>query len=212
MMKPSAPPSHDAGAVAPPAQRVLDIEDGLDRIMGDRVLYFKLLRRFQHDHHSTPHQVRSALAAGQYASARLQAHTLKGAAGMVGARAVHTLAAALEAALRAQSSTLELPLEQLELALTELLNAISAVLPAVSAQQAAAPDAVSDPDDPATLALLARLAALLRDGDGAALDVLESSAATLAASLGVGAYQEVAAAAHEFDFDGAWHALTRRRQ
>jgi HPt (histidine-containing phosphotransfer) domain-containing protein len=209
MMKPSAPPTTATGAA--PAQPVLDTVDGLDRIMGDRVLYFKLLRRFQHDHHSTPHQIRHALDAGQYAPAQLKAHTLKGAAGMIGAGAVYHLAGALEAALRAQSNALEQALGGLELALAELLHAISAALPDAAEQHPAPPVAVADPDAPATLALLARLATLLREGDGGAIDVLEGSATVLAASLGLGVYQEVAAAAHEFDFDGAWHALTRRR-
>ena len=212
MMKPSAPPTNDsAAATLPPARAILDISDGLDRIMGDHVLYCKLLRRFQHDHHSTPYQIRQALEAGQYAAARLRAHTLKGAAGMIGAAAMYDLATGLEAALRAQASPPDLPLEQAELALRQLLHAIADALPAGLETHAPLPTAVSDPDDPATLILLARLAALLREGDGAAIDVLESSAATLAASLGVGVYQEVAAAAHEFDFDSAWHALTRRR-
>ena len=43
--------------------------------------------------------------------------------------------------------------------------------------------------------------------DGAAIDILENSASLLAASLGVHVYQEVAAAAHEFDYDGALAAL-----
>ncbi len=209
-MKPTTPPTTATGAA--PAPPVLDTEDGLDRIMGDRVLYFKLLRRFQHDHHSTPHQIRHALEAGLYAPAQLKAHTLKGAAGMIGAGAVYHLAGALEAALRAQSNALEQALGQLELALAELLHAISAALPDATQQHVAPPVTVPDPDAPATLALLARLAALLREGDGGAIDVLESSASVLAASLGLSVYQEVAAAAHEFDFDGAWHALTRRRQ
>lgn len=212
MMTPPVPPTDSTGiAPAHPAQAVLDIEDGLGRIMGDRVLYFKLLRRFQHDHHSAPHQIRLALGAGQFAQARLRAHTLKGAAGMVGARTVYALATALETALRAHADALAQPLAEIELALTALLHAISSILPRVS-EQHAAPAAVPDPDAPATLTLLARLARLLREGDGAAIDVLESSATVLAASLGLGTYQEVAAAAHEFDFDAAWRALTRRRQ
>lgn len=208
MMKPSAPHGHDAGASG---QAVLDIEDGLDRIMGDRVLYFKLLRRFQHDHHSTPLQIRAALDAGQYGSARLKAHTLKGAAGMIGARAAYALASTVEAALRAQASVPHVPLEPLQRALHQLLHTIASVLPAATDAQAVAPDGACDPADPATLAMLTRLASLLREGDGAAIDVLESSATALAACLGLSAYQEVAAAAHEFDFDTALHALTRRR-
>ncbi len=44
--------------------RVLDVEGGLGRIMGDRPLYLKILRRFLHDHSTTPRQIRMVFAAG----------------------------------------------------------------------------------------------------------------------------------------------------
>ena len=71
--------------------------------MGDRILYLKILRRFLHDHGTTPCQIRAEFDTGNYASARLKAHTLKGAAGMIGARHVHSLSETLESALRAQA-------------------------------------------------------------------------------------------------------------
>ena len=58
-------------------------------------------------------------------------------------------------------------------------------------------------------ALIARLARLLDEGNGEAIDMLELSATVLAASLGVAVFQEVAAAAHEFDYQAALAALTR---
>ncbi|HAT29819.1 MAG TPA: sensor/response regulator hybrid protein [Janthinobacterium sp.] len=206
-MNPANPSGGDAGAIAGP-RSVLDIEDGLERIMGDRALYFKLLRRFQHDHHSTPRQIRDALSAGLYDNARLRAHTLKGAAGMIGANAVYALATTLDAALRAQASALDPQLGQLESALGQLLSTVDSVLPDVSEHHVAA---ATDPAGAPALDLLARLATLLREGDGAAIDLLDHSATALAASLGLNRYQEVAAAAHEFDFDGALRALTRPR-
>ena len=85
-------------------------------IMGDRILYLKILRRFLHDHGTTPCQIRAEFDTGNYASARLKAHTLKGAAGMIGARHVHGLATTLESALRAQAPDLAQQMLQLELA------------------------------------------------------------------------------------------------
>lgn len=64
------------------------------------------------------------------------------------------------------------------------------------------------PPDAATRELLARLAQLLDDGNGAAIDVLEQSATALAAALGVAMFQEVASAAHEFDFETALALLS----
>ena len=190
---------------------VLDIETGLGRIMGDRILYLKILRRFLHDHGATPCQIRSEFKAGNYASARLKTHSLKGAAGMIGAHQVYALSLALEAGLRAQASSLLEQMQQLEMAQDRLLKAVSNKLAAPEERHIAAQDLAPDPAAPAIQLLLARLASHLREGDGAAIDILENSASLLAASLGVHVYQEVAAAAHEFDFDGALAALLRCR-
>ncbi|CDG80904.1 Hpt domain-containing protein [Janthinobacterium agaricidamnosum] len=214
MMKPSAPSSDESGAAAPrdDARRILDIDDGLDRIMGDRTLYFKLLLRFLHDHGGTPRQIRDAVAAGRYDIARIRSHTLKGAAGMIGAGLMYEAAAALEAALRAHAIVLEQPLQRLELTLQQLLATVSKVLNSSPdgrsihpVSLAATPAATA----PATQLLIARLSSCLREGDGAAIDLLENSATLLADSLGIAKYQAVAAAAHEFDFDGALAALQR---
>jgi len=189
---------------------ILEVESGLARIMGDRPLYLKILRRFLHDHGTTPRQVLADFQAGDYAGARLKTHTLKGAAGMIGAQQVYQLTAALEMALRAQAPGLLLQLQQLELAQDQLLGAVSIEL-ASSTDTHSAQDAAPDPAAPAIQLLLARLASHLREGDGAAIDILENSAALLAASLGVHVYHEVAACAHEYDFEAALEALLRRR-
>jgi hypothetical protein len=51
------------------------------------------------------------------------------------------------------------------------------------------------------------LAQLLRDGDGAAIDLLEGTAAQLAAHLGEAAWRRLDAAAQRFDFDTALAVL-----
>lgn len=206
---PSARPSLDGESPPPAARRVLDVEDGLDRIMGDRVLYLKLLRRFKHDHQGAVKLLQDAVAADRYAAAQLKAHTIKGGAGMIGARALHELAARLEAALRARAPSSDLPWKDFTLALNRVLNTINSILPATHATPLADGDPV--PADTATLGLLRRLSHYLREGDGAAIDLLEDSATPLARCLGVHLYQQVAAAAHEFDFDGALAALMQRQ-
>lgn len=189
---------------------ILDIDNGLGRLMGDRPLYLKILRRFLHDHGTTPRQVLADFQAGNYAGARLKTHTLKGAAGMIGAQQVYQLTAALEMALRAQAPELQQQLQQLELAQDQLLGAVSVLLGAPEDTHSAQ-DVAPDPAAPAIQLLLARLAGHLREGDDAAIDMLEHCATLLAASLGVHVYQEVAACAHEYDFEGALEALLRRR-
>jgi two-component system sensor histidine kinase/response regulator len=192
----------------PEAQRVLDVADGLDRILGDRGLYFKMLWRFKHDHQGAVKQIADAVGADNYAAAKIKVHTLKGAAGMIGARELHALASTLEASLRAQAPAADLPLDEFGAGLKRVINSIHSILPGAGA--APVEDSKAQPADAATMAMLTRLAHYLREGDGAAIDLLENSATMLAASLGVALYQEVASAAHEFDFESALAALTRR--
>ena len=67
-------------------------------------------------------------------------------------------------------------------------------------------------DTPENLhALLHKLAFLLNEGDGAAIDLVEGHAGLLASALGVTAYEAVAAAAHAFDFETALDALYSAR-
>jgi two-component system sensor histidine kinase/response regulator len=66
MMKPHATCDDEAAVAASDTVRILDVENGLGRIMGDRLLYLKILRRFLHDHGTTPCQIRSEFDAGNY--------------------------------------------------------------------------------------------------------------------------------------------------
>lgn len=56
---------------------------------------------------------------------------------------------------------------------------------------------------------VAQLTALLDNGDGAAVDLLETSGASLKAALGEALFAEVTLAMNEFDFEGALKALER---
>lgn len=178
----------------------LDLDDGLQRLMGDRPLLQSLLRRFRKDYHDAAREAGALLAAGAADDARRKVHTLKGAAGMVGAREVHDLARQIEQRLDAPA------LQRLEEAMQRLLQTLDGVLP---------PQEEADPAPSTPLAftpaarrlLLEQLAALLDEGNGAAIDLLEQSAAPLIAALGIAAYQDITEAAHEFDFELALATL-----
>ncbi|MBV6325493.1 Hpt domain-containing protein [Duganella violaceipulchra] len=176
-----------------PADAVLDVASGLQQLMGDYALYLNILRRFQQRYHAAAAEVGAALAAGERAGATRIVHTVKGAAGMIGARQVQQLAAVLEAAGCAA------PLAPLEQALARLMEAIAALLAAAPAAASPAPPAAA----PDARLLLQRLARLLEEGDGAAIDVLEQSATLLAGALGVARFAQVTSAAHQFDFETA---------
>jgi HPt (histidine-containing phosphotransfer) domain-containing protein len=193
-------------------QHVLDTDDGLERLMGDAGLYGMLLKRFRKDYEPAVAQMRQLLADGSVESAQRKAHSMKGAAGMIGAQELQGLAGLAEAGLGTSGAARQAGLDALQAGLDKVLLAITAYLSgADGATSAAAPPASPQPrvPDAQAHALLTRLARLLEDGNGEAIDVLEQSATLLAATLGLAGYREVAAAAHEFDFETALAALTK---
>lgn len=198
-----------------PAVAVLEVETGLQQLMGDHDLYRQILRRFRQRYQDSAEQARTELLAGDAISAQRTVHTLKGAAGMIGAQQLYLLSMALEPLFAGPPTQCIGPLVQLEQALRALMAAIDAELeaaqtgasvpPAAPAMAAASATTAGGP--PETGMLVQHLARLLEEGDGAAIDVLERSASVLAAGLGVEVFQEVTEAAHQFDFEGALAAL-----
>ncbi|HEY0490032.1 MAG TPA: Hpt domain-containing protein [Telluria sp.] len=188
------------------SREVVDIVDGLDRVMGDRDLYTRMLRRFRKDYTGGDGPIRTAIDAGDRALAHRLSHTLKGAAGMIGARPLHQAACALETALRTGSGDEAACLASLKPALAKAIAVLDHLLNEPTQPPAPAwpqHDAVADP------ALLASLLDLLMSGDGAAVDLLEDSEASLRMILGDAKFEEVAAAANEFDYDRALGLLRR---
>ena len=191
------------------AREVVDVSDGIDRVMGDRDLYGRMLRRFRKDYSGGDQPIRSALESGDRALAHRLSHTLKGASGMIGARPLHLAAAALETALRTSSGDEFACLKALTPALSKVMTVLDQLLSDAMPAAAAASEpnaAIADP------ALLARLLDLLMSGDGAAIDLLDDAEAGLRTILGDAQFEEVAAAANEFDYDRALGALRRPAQ
>nr|WP_315254435.1 Hpt domain-containing protein [uncultured Duganella sp.] len=185
---------------------VLQVETGLQQLMGDRELYLQILRRFRQRYPDSGCQARQAFDDNEPGHAQRIVHTLKGAAGMIGAQQVYLLASQLEPLCAGPAQAWSAPLAQLEQALRSLIAVIDEVLDG-DPQNMLAGSAPPVPVVPETRMLLLHLARLLDEGDGAAIDVLEQSATVLAQSLGVEVFQEVTEAAHQFDFEAALAAL-----
>jgi len=202
-MTPTSPP-------VPVEGHVLQVETGLQQLMGDRELYLQILRRFRQRYPDSGCEARTALENGEPGHAQRIVHTLKGAAGMIGAQQVYVLAAQLEPLCAGPAPAWSALLAQLEQALRNLIATIDELLDGDPQQRLATPaDAPGSGKAhmPETRMLLLHLARLLDEGDGAAIDVLEQSATVLAASLGVEVFQEVTEAAHQFDFEAALATL-----
>jgi len=186
-----------------PASAVLDIEQGVARLMGNSRIYFNALKRFA-SQADAARGVAAQLAAGDHAGAHLTVHTLKGSAGLLGAGEVLALATQVEAAL-ARGDAVRGLLDELGLA----LQRVQARIDAVARDAAVAAPAAPEPVD--TSALLDRLAALFDEGNGAAVDLLEKWGTVLEKELGAQAWKPVAVAAYDYDFERALAALELAR-
>ncbi|UOD31848.1 Hpt domain-containing protein [Massilia violaceinigra] len=186
-------------------REVIDMADGIDRIMGNRALYARMLQRFRSDYAHGPLPIGAALAAGDTILAHRLAHTLKGAAGLIGAHRLHQHASTLELALRTDPAAQEAALAALGDPFDQVLRLLDQVLaggaPSGFVQDMPQRSLMPDP------ALLARLVQLLVEADGAAVDLLEESGASLRVILGEARLAQVTKAVNDFDFDGALRAL-----
>ncbi|MGI2028588.1 transporter substrate-binding domain-containing protein [Endozoicomonas acroporae] len=80
----------------------IDVDDGLQRLQGNRALYEKLLTDFYHGQREDLIQLEGLLETGKWHEACQLVHALKGVAGNLGASSLHDQAAQLEHSLRRQ--------------------------------------------------------------------------------------------------------------
>lgn len=184
---------------------IIDVNDGIERLMGNRDLYGRMLRRFRSSYQEGALAIRTALAERDATLAHRLVHTLKGASGMIGAHRLLELASELEEVLRTGAGGEREILASLVTEFDKLLHVLDVLL------DGSAPPgmAVQVPQRAllADAALLERLLELLSRRDGAAMDLLQESQASLRVILGEDTLNKVVAAMQEFDFDKALAAL-----
>jgi len=199
---------HDADpAPAHPRERerpAVNHAGGIARLMGDGALFARVLGRFRNEYRQTAAGIRGALAGGDTPLALRLVHTLKGAAGMIEAVPLRQEAQVLEQILRGADGDAWQHLARLEQALDRVLLEL-----AVAAATTAAASGTPGNRTPAESGKGAgqdtamRLAALLDEGNGEAVDLVREAAAALTAQLGEQRYRRLADAIEAFDFDGA---------
>ncbi len=160
----------------------LDLDEGLARVAGNQRLYLKLLRAFQDEQLATVAQIASACEQGDAATAERLAHSLKGVAGNLGAKAVMVAAGDVEKHVRERAADAETraALQQLSRVLEPLLTQIAAALPVNSP----APTAVATPmasagEIVAASSMLRELDQLLAAFDASAVDLVDQREAAL---------------------------------
>jgi len=200
----------DAAQHAPTRQLAgipgLDMEFGLRSVRGKMDTYARLLRQYAQTHGSALDAVPKRYAAGDVAEARRLAHSFKGVSGTLGAKAVQTRAAALEAAICEQQGV-------------DDIDRLATAAHAEYAQLAAAllralPDAAAAPagtvDWPQARTVLTRLEALLGQNNVQANTLFDESVPLLRAALGKAA-DELGGQIGNFHYEQALATLRTAR-
>ena len=202
----------DARTSLPPGLRAvmgLDLTAGIGAAAGQPALYVRLLRMFARQHALDVGEARAALGQGNRAAAKHVAHTLKGVAATLGARALSIRAAELERAVDLdEPSATERALVAVE---TELRPLVRGVLQALGEMRPPREPAVLDPDARArALSVVAELEHLLATDDTRAVTLAAESTELLDGVLGP-ASAEVQAQIERFEFPRALGTIRATR-
>ncbi|WP_197047245.1 response regulator [Paucibacter sp. KBW04] len=216
------------GVQSPPAEAGLDLQalhgletqQGLANTGGDVRLYTWLLRKFLSQNQGFAAQFEQALRAADASAPQRLAHTLKGTAGTVGARAVEAAAAGLEKAC-AQNR----PEAELQALLDQTLAALQPVLQGLQAQAGLQAEADRGGDEglgqgaqtgESVALLLPRLRQALEESDVGALDLMASLRRAVQAadpdSSGLTLLAKVQEALEAFDFEAGLQGLSAFEQ
>jgi two-component system sensor histidine kinase/response regulator len=205
--RPEGPPQAQTTARQAPASDCIDATDGLRRVGGNAKLFHSLLKQFVEGQSEAADRIAESLRAGERKVAERLAHTVKGVAGNIGAKAVQAAAAELEKALRGDGGTLRLEAlrEKLGGELAGLRAAVGSLLGPVEEER---PPETSAPADPARLeAAVEKLSALLGDSDAAAIDLLEAEGAALRSLFDAQGFSRFEKLVTSYAFDDALEAL-----
>ena len=182
-----------------------DTAAGLTTLSGKVDKYQALLEKYLAHYEHSPDDIRQTLDAGDHETAQRQAHTLKGAAGMLGLQATRQAAAELEQALRLEEveASIELRLKQLqEIAANQNQTLHAALGGSTAAPQPAAIDHAT------LLPVLSDLLPLLREDNMQSMQLAQHSHRALETLLG-NDYPRFSNALDDFDFPVALEILCR---
>jgi len=179
----------------------IDTAQGIKRLMGNQRVYVNILRKFGQDFEHAAETLKNLAAAEKEKEAAILAHSIKGAAGNIGAAELQEAAAALEAWFKEDGRGLpEAAFQNFLQALSRVLAALTALKPAGEPETAAG--AAQAVPLPAELAreIGQRLREALEAGDVTELQAIGDELLSRN-DMGARYGEEIQRLAAEFDFD-----------
>ncbi|MFZ6873949.1 two-component regulator propeller domain-containing protein [Undibacterium sp. Di27W] len=185
----------------------VDVAPALRRCGQNLDLYLRLLQIFVDSAATTPDKIKRALELGDRGTAEREAHTMRGAAGNIGATALAAVATELELAIE-KSAENQVLIQKFTDASAELIQALKQALQEQAAEAVALADeqvgVAADVVDAA--ALFAKLRLYLEDSDSEALDFFQGHQRSMRQVLGAQA-DDFIQSLQAFDFETALQIL-----
>jgi two-component system sensor histidine kinase/response regulator len=180
----------------------IDTATALKRTGGNRKRYESLLSRFAKSQAGAARDIRDSLAVNDSPTAERIAHSLKGAAGNLGATSLAEAAARAEAAIDSKQSV-STAVDEMSFSLDATIRAIRAVLPAET------PDAATSNADPSSVIQpFMQLKKLLETDDGAASDFILNAQSNLSKVLTAVEMEALASQVGNFAYAEALQTLS----
>jgi HPt (histidine-containing phosphotransfer) domain-containing protein len=182
----------------------IDATWALKQMRGSRQRYESLLRRFAQQQASVVEEIREALGGGDEAKAERLAHSLKGAAGVLGAKELSGEAAKAELAIR-DGLNIETALKSLSDEVGQTVDAIQEALPS----QRAFKNGSATRDPTGVIGPLKQLKSFLETDDGEAADYILEVQPALSGVLTDAEIETLSTLVGDFEFDGALECLSK---
>jgi signal transduction histidine kinase/CheY-like chemotaxis protein len=181
----------------------LDTTLGLKRVIGKKIFYLEMLKKYVQNQGDAPAKILRSLEDGDYPTAERLAHTTKGVSGNIGATGIQELAARVEKAIK-EHDTFE-AIKELITPLAEAHGSLIAGLKEFFLAQDAGKDVVEavPVDRKQAVGSCMRLVELLSNNDGEAVDFIKENTEIFRGLLGSGPYQAIEKAMEEYDFEKA---------
>ena len=189
-----------------PAIEGIDMEAGLRRVAGNRLLYVDLLRRFADGQKATPSMISEALGRGDLETAERLAHTTKGVSGNLGILEVQAAANDFEHRIHGGK-----PLQGVENSLRRLSASVETMTVRIhrslqiTGTRKESPSTYVNADE--LRAIISRLMTLIRESDGDALGYFESVFEKLSSVYPYEEMEGLQQKLKEYDFSAALDTL-----
>ena len=183
----------------------LDVELGLQRVLGNRTLYLTILRKYINGQDTVVDEIRTALNATDYSTAERLAHTIKGVSGNIGAVLLQSTAAELENMIHISDITnIDVKLTVFSEMLNDMIAKIKKGLPSKKARIKKIIDVSKAPE------VIKQLKELLAANSSKSGALIDDNLDLLHFILGAEQFSKIKHAVKQFDLDEALEFLEKR--